>query len=116
VALAEKINADGLALYKDVSNAVDASQHDLAALAAVRKAMNVAKIPTAGRVAVWDPEADAAFTTIPAIIAATIASISKGARTCIRKSFILPPPHLPFPTYLSSSTAPSGIQFVSPSS
>ena len=68
VALAEKINADGLALYKDVSNAVDASQHDLAALAAVRKAMNVAKIPTAGRVAVWDPEADAAFTTIPAIV------------------------------------------------
>ena len=68
VALAEKINSDGLALYKDIHNAVDASQHDLAALAAVRKALNEAKVPTAGRVAVWDPTADAAFTTIPAIV------------------------------------------------
>lgn len=68
VALAEKINADGLALHADVFNTVDCSTKDLAALAAVRKAMNIAKIPTAGRVAVWDPEADAAFTTIPAIV------------------------------------------------
>ena len=68
VALAEKINADGLKLYADVANAVDASQHDLAALAAARLALNKAKVPVAGRVAVWDPEAEAAFTQIPAIL------------------------------------------------
>ena len=68
VALAEKINSDGLELYKDVPYAVNVSAHDLAAIAAVRKQMNVNKVPTAGRVAVWDPEADAAFATIPAIV------------------------------------------------
>lgn len=68
VALAEKINSDGLALYADVPAAVDCSTKNLAALAAVRKALNVAKVPVAGRVAVWDPEADAAFTTIDAIV------------------------------------------------
>ena len=68
VALAEKINADGLALYKDIPYAVDTHLNDLAALAAVRKALNENKVPTAGRVAIWDPTADAAFTTIPAIV------------------------------------------------
>lgn len=67
-ALAEKINADGLELYKDVPYAVSVSAHDLAAIAAVRKQLNVNKVPTAGRIAVWDPEADAAFATIPAIV------------------------------------------------
>ncbi len=68
VALAEKINADGLALYANVPSFVDCSTKNLAALAAVRKALNVQKVPVAGRVAVWDPEADAAFTTIDAIV------------------------------------------------
>lgn len=68
VALAQKINADGLALHADVFNTVDCGTKDLAALAAVRKALNIQKVPTEGRVAVWDPEADAAFTTIPAIV------------------------------------------------
>lgn len=36
-ALAEKINADGLELYKNVPYAVSVSAHDLAAIAAVRK-------------------------------------------------------------------------------
>ena len=68
VALAQKINADGLKLHADVFNTVDCATKDLAALAAVRKALNQAKVPVEGRVAVWDPEADAAFTTIPAIV------------------------------------------------
>ena len=68
VALAEKINADGLALHADVFNTVECRTKNLAALAAVRKAMNVAKIPTSGRVAVWDPDADAAFMTLDAIV------------------------------------------------
>lgn len=68
VALAEKINADGLALYKDVAQAVDTHLHDIAALANVRKAMNIAKIPTAGRIAVWDPGADADFNKLDAVL------------------------------------------------
>jgi len=80
VALAEKINADGLSLYKDIFNAVDCSSKNLAALAAVRKAMNIAKIPTAGRVAVWDPEADAAFTTIDAIVHAEKSGTTQALR------------------------------------
>ena len=68
VALAEKINADGLALYADVPNMVDCSTKNIAALANVRKALNIQKVPTTGRVAVWDPEADAAFTQLDAVL------------------------------------------------
>ena len=70
-ALAEKINRDGLKLYADVANAVGTAgttPSTLDDLANVRKALNAAKAPIAGRVAVWDAEADAAFTKIPAIV------------------------------------------------
>lgn len=80
VALAEKINADGLALHMDIMNTVDCSTKNLAALAAVRKAMNVAKIPTAGRVAVWDPDADAAFMTLDAIVHAEKSGTTQALR------------------------------------
>ena len=79
-ALAQKINADGLKLYAEVPYAVDASAHDLAALAAVRRLMNVNRVPTGGRVAVWDPEADAAFATIPAIVNAEKSGSSEALR------------------------------------
>ena len=68
VALAEKINADGLALYADVPTMVDCSTKNMAALAAVRKQLNIQKVPTAGRVSVWDPEADAAFCQLEAVL------------------------------------------------
>jgi hypothetical protein len=68
VALAEKINSDGLALYADVPSMVDCSTKNVAALANVRKALNEQKVPTAGRVAVWDPVADAAFTQLDAVL------------------------------------------------
>ena len=68
VALAEKINADGLALYADVPGMVDCGTKNIAALAEVRKALNVQKVPTTGRVAVWDPVADAAFSQIEAVL------------------------------------------------
>lgn len=80
VALAEKINADGLALHLDVMNTVDCSTKNLTALAAVRKAMNVAKIPTAGRVAIWDPDADAAFMTLDAIVHAEKSGTTQALR------------------------------------
>ena len=60
--------------------AVDASAHDLAALAQVRRAMNVSRVPTSGRVAVWDPEADAAFAALPAIVNAEKSGSSQALR------------------------------------
>ena len=71
VALAEKINADGLALYKDipyVCGTAGATPDSLEAFAQARRVLNQNKASTEGRVAVWDAEADAKFATIPAIV------------------------------------------------
>ena len=71
VALAEKINAAGLELYKDVpyvSGTAGTTPSSLEAFAGARKVLNINKAPTAGRVGVWDAEADAKFATIPAIV------------------------------------------------
>ena len=71
VALAEKINSDGLFLYKDIPYAVGkagTTPSTLKDLADVRKMLNTNKVPVANRIAVWDPEADANFTTIDAIV------------------------------------------------
>lgn len=68
VALAQKINSDGLALYKDipyVCGTPGTTPSKLEDITAVRKVLNANKVPTSGRRAVWDVEADAAFTTIP---------------------------------------------------
>lgn len=70
-ALAQKINNDGLNLYKDipyVSGVAGTTPSTLSDLAEVRKTLNNQKVPVAGRVAVWDSEADAKFTTIDAIV------------------------------------------------
>ena len=70
-ALAEKINRDGLALYADIPTVVGtagATPASLADLAAARRALNLNRAPAHDRVAVWDLEADAAFTQIPAIV------------------------------------------------
>lgn len=71
VALAEKINSDGLFLYKDIPYTVGTAgttPSKLSDLANARKMLNTNKVPIAGRVAVWDPEAYANFTTIDAIV------------------------------------------------
>lgn len=70
-ALAQKINADGLKLYQDVAASVGeagTTPATLSAFAEARKALNQQKAPVSGRVAVWDPEADAAFTALDAIV------------------------------------------------
>ena len=70
-ALAEKINRDGLSLYRDVYNAVGTAgqtPNTLAAFAEARKALNLNRVPVAHRAAVWDPEADAAFTALEPIV------------------------------------------------
>lgn len=71
VALAEKINNDGLDLYKFIPTAVGkagTTPSELKDLANVRKQLNKQLVPVAGRVGVWDTEADAAFSTVPAIV------------------------------------------------
>ena len=80
VALAEKINADGLALYAQVPSGVDCSSKNLAALAAVRKQLNIQKVPVAGRVAIWNPDADAAFMTLDAIVHAEKSGTTQALR------------------------------------
>jgi hypothetical protein len=71
VALAQKINGDGLYLYKDVpyiSGTAGTTPSKLADLSGARLVLNNNKVPVPGRVAIWDPEADAAFTTVDAIV------------------------------------------------
>lgn len=71
VALAQKINSDGLFLYKDIpytSGAAGTTPSALTDIADVRKVLNANKVPVFGRRAVWDTEADAKFTTIEAIV------------------------------------------------
>lgn len=82
-ALAEKINADGLKLYKDVFTCVGTAgspADSLADLAAVRKAMNEKKVPVSPRYAVLDSEADAALITVPAIVNAEKSGDSEALR------------------------------------
>ncbi|MBQ8578327.1 MAG: P22 coat protein [Clostridia bacterium] len=71
IALAEKINADGLALYRDVSaftGSAGTTPSTLEDLASVRRALNEARVPTSPRYAVWDTAADTAFATLPALV------------------------------------------------
>ena len=71
LALAQKINSDGLKLYKDVAAHVGTAgtpPASLADLAAIRKALNGARVPTSGRVAVLDTEADASLITLAALV------------------------------------------------
>jgi len=71
IALAEKINRDGLMLYRDIANCVGeagVTPASLEDLANVRKALNDMRVPQSPRYAVWDTAADTAFATIPAIV------------------------------------------------
>lgn len=68
VALAEKINRDGLALYSQIPGVLGTAgttPNDLAALSAIRKYLNKNKAPLTNRRAVWDVEADAKLSEIP---------------------------------------------------
>lgn len=80
VALAQKINSDGLALHADVFNTVDCETKNLTALANVRRALNAANVPLTERRAIWDTEADAAFTTIDAIVHAEKSGTTQALR------------------------------------
>lgn len=82
-ALAQKINSDGLELYKDIpyiTGTAGTTPSTLNDLADVRKALNANKVPTSGRVAIWDTEADAKFTTIDAIVNAEKSGTAQALR------------------------------------
>ena len=82
-ALAEKINADGLKLYRDIAAHVGtpgATPSTLANLAEVRRALNINKVPAYGRAAVWDPEADTLLAQLPALIASEKEGVSEALR------------------------------------
>lgn len=70
-ALAQKINADGLELYKDIANfcgKAGTTPSSLTDISDVRKVLNAGNVPVSPRYAVWDTEADAKFTTVDAIV------------------------------------------------
>ena len=70
-ALAEKINRDGLKLYADIPSFVGTAgvtPASLNELSDARRMLNMNRAPLAGRRAVWDTEADAKLTQLPAIV------------------------------------------------
>jgi len=86
MAIAEKINRDGLLLYKDITNSVGTAgttPGSLADIAAAGKVLNQNKAPMEGRAAVWDAEALAAFQVLDAVAHAdksgTTAALREGS-------------------------------------
>lgn len=71
VAIAEKINRDGLQLYRDVPSMIGYPGYlpdSLDPLAEARKTLNENNAPLFPRYGVWDPNADMALSTVPAIV------------------------------------------------
>lgn len=71
MAIAEKINKDGLALYVDVTNSTGeagVTPSSLADIANAAKVLNQNKAPMEGRAAVWDAEALAAFQVLDPVV------------------------------------------------
>ena len=90
-ALAEKINSDGLMLYRDVPYCVGTAGTPIGTLndlSLIRKKMNDMKIPSTNRVAVLDSEADAALITVPALVNAEKSGDTKALRQgCLGRVF-----------------------------
>ena len=83
IAIAEKINADGLKLYKDVFNCVGeagVTPGKLTDISAARRALNIMGAPMHGRCAVWDVEADANFMSLDALVNAEKAGSNAALR------------------------------------
>ena len=83
VAIAEKINADGLALYKDIPYTCGTAGEvpsGIATFASVAKALNDNKAPLTERYCVWDSEALASFQSDSAIVSADKSGSTKALR------------------------------------
>ena len=83
-ALAEKINRDGLQLYKDVWQTVGTAGEapdGLDDLAAAAYALDMAKVPTDRRMGVWSPMATSRLKQIPAVVNAAVCGDTTALRT-----------------------------------
>lgn len=84
VALAEKINGDGLELYKDVpyiAGTAGTTPDGLDDFAAARESLNMRNVPLDSRRAIWSPEADSKFIQIPAIVNAEKSGSTEALRS-----------------------------------
>lgn len=83
VALAQKINTDGLALFADVIQSASAEAASLTPFSQAAKVLNKANVPLTPRYGVWSPDAQAEFQTVPAIVNAeksgTTAALRNGS-------------------------------------
>lgn len=80
VALAEKINTDGLALLNQVTAAASANPKSLDAFAQASKVLSKAKVPVSPRYGVWSPDAEADFRTVPSIVNAEKSGTTEALR------------------------------------
>jgi len=83
IALAEKINAECMALYKDIPYFVGTAgttPDSLTDFADARKMLTHHKVPLAGRVAVWDENADAKFVVLDGLVKVSDAGTATALR------------------------------------
>ena len=80
VALAQKINTDGLALLNDVTASVSADPESLEAFAQASKVLSNAKVPVSPRNGIWSPDAEANFRTVPSIVNAEKSGTTEALR------------------------------------
>ena len=83
VAIAEKINADGLALYRDIPytcGTAGTTPSGVSVFASVSKALNDRKAPLSERYCVWNSAALASFQTDSAIVSAEKCGTTKALR------------------------------------
>ena len=81
VALAEKINNDGLALLKEITAFANVDSMSLEPFSVGAMVLNKAKVPMSPRYGVWSPDAEADFRTIPAIVNAEKSGSTAALRT-----------------------------------
>lgn len=80
IALAEKINTDGLALFAGVSATASAAAASLSPFSQAAKVLNKAKVPVTPRYGVWSPDAQADFQTVSAIVNAEKSGTTEALR------------------------------------
>lgn len=80
VALAQKINTDGLALLSGVTASEAVDPKSLDAFAQASKVLSKANVPVTPRYGVWTPDAEAAFRTVPSIVNAEKSGTTEALR------------------------------------
>jgi hypothetical protein len=94
VALAQKINSDGLEVYKDIpyiAGTAGTTPSALSDLTAARKILNIQKAPVAPRYALWDPEAEAKFLELDTFVEADKSGTTEALLRCMKKVHLSQP-------------------------